>query len=109
MITHSKPWIIDADRYAVDTVLAGGLIAQGEHVRELERECARYLSTADAVAVGSGTAALILALRALQLTEGAEISVPTYVCRNVVEAVITVGCSPVLCDVGDTWNVTVEL
>jgi UDP-4-amino-4-deoxy-L-arabinose-oxoglutarate aminotransferase len=109
MITHSKPWIIDADRYAVDTVLAGGLIAQGEHVRELERECARYLSTADAVAVGSGTAALILALRALQLTEGAEIILPTYVCRNVVEAVITVGCSPVLCDVGDTWNVTVEL
>lgn len=108
MITHSKPWINDVDRKAIDSILASGMIAQGQQVRQFEEMCARFLCVNDAVAVSSGTAALILALKALGLPEGAEVILPTYVCKNVAQAIVSTGYVPVLCDVGDEWNMTPE-
>jgi dTDP-4-amino-4,6-dideoxygalactose transaminase len=61
MVTHSKPWINESDRRAVDEVLTSGMIAQGRQVRQFEQEIAKYLNWADGVAVNSGTGALVLA------------------------------------------------
>ena len=108
MIPHSKPWITDDDRKAIEIVLKTGMISQGEEVKRFERMCAQYLGSAHAVATASGTAALVLALRALELEKGAEVVVPTYVCKSVGEAVLTAGLRPVLCDSGPSWNMTVE-
>ncbi len=83
MIPHSKPWITDDDRKAIEIVLKTGMISQGEEVKRFERMCAQYLGSAHAVATASGTAALVLALRALELEKGAEVVVPTYVCKSV--------------------------
>jgi UDP-4-amino-4-deoxy-L-arabinose-oxoglutarate aminotransferase len=108
MIAHSKPWITDSDLRAVDTVLTSGMIAQGKLVREFEVKVAQYLGVADGVAVNSGTAALVLALKALGVGPNCEVIIPTYVCKSVAEAVISAGARPILCDVGDEWNMTVE-
>jgi UDP-4-amino-4-deoxy-L-arabinose-oxoglutarate aminotransferase len=50
----------------------------------------------------------VLALKALDIGAGDEVILPTYVCRNVLEAVVSSGAQPVLCDVGDGWNMTAE-
>ena len=106
MIPHSKPWITDKDLKAVSSVLRGGRIDQNHRVRLFEKACAQYLGVPDAVAVGSGTAALTLALCALELKTRKEVVLPTYVCRNVMEAILTAGYLPVLCDVGESWTIS---
>jgi UDP-4-amino-4-deoxy-L-arabinose-oxoglutarate aminotransferase len=106
MIPHSKPWITEKDLKAVRSVLKEGMIAQNHQVRLFEKTCAQYLGVPDGVATGSGTAALTLALHALDLKPVTEVVLPTYVCRNVAEAVLTMGYSPVLCDVGKHWTMT---
>jgi perosamine synthetase len=108
MIAHSKPWITTCDRRAVDAVLVSGMLAQGKLVQEFEARVAQYLGASGGVAVSSGTAALILALKALRVGGTDEVILPTYVCRSVLEAVISTGAKPVLCDIGDEWNMTVE-
>ncbi len=108
MISHSKPWLIDADRQAVDRVLLSGMLTQGNLTDEFEASAALYLGSAGSVATGSGTSALMLALKSLRVEARAEVILPTYVCRSVIEAVVGVGATPVLCDVGDYWNMTPE-
>lgn len=106
MITHSKPWITEADREAVGRVLSGGMVARGRVAEEFEAAAAGYLGASDGVAAASGTAALLLTLRALGVGAGDEVILPTYVCKSVHEVVTTLGARGVLCDVGDDWNMT---
>jgi UDP-4-amino-4-deoxy-L-arabinose-oxoglutarate aminotransferase len=108
VIPHSKPWITEADQKAVVDVLNSRMIAQGDQVRLFEETCARYLGVPNGVAMGSGTAALTLALWALGLKKGGEVILPTYVCKNVAEAILNAGCVPVFCDVGHHWNMTAK-
>lgn len=106
MITHSKPWITEADRERVGRVLSGGMLAQGRLVEEFEARACDYLGARGGVAAASGTAALLLTLKALGVGAGREVILPTYVCKSVLEVVTTLGATPVLCDVGQDWNMT---
>jgi perosamine synthetase len=108
MIPHSRPWITDSDRKALDAALGDDMIAQGERVSELEQRMASAAGASGAVAVASGTAALTIALHALGQPPGAEVVVPTYVCVNVLQAVTAAGYRAVLCDVGEEWTMTPE-
>jgi UDP-4-amino-4-deoxy-L-arabinose-oxoglutarate aminotransferase len=108
IIPHSRPWIDESDLRAVRDILLGEMIAQGAEVRSFENTFAEYVGCSRGVATGSGTAALVLALRALRVSAGNEVILPTYTCRNVLDAVRAVGASPVLCDVGADWNMTAE-
>lgn len=107
-IAHSRPWITEADHRAVSEVLASNMLAQGEEVQTLERTLADWVAAAGGVATTSGSAALVLALRALGVGAGDEVVLPTYVCRSVLEAVLAVEGVPVLCDVGEEWVTTAE-
>lgn len=108
MIPHSKPWITEADLAAASEVLASAMLGQGEKTRQLEHALSEWVGGEDGVAVGSGSAALALAMLALGIGRGDEVVVPGYVCTSVVEAVLTVGATPVLCDVGEDWVVSHE-
>ena len=105
-IPHSCPWITDEDVVAVSDVLMSSMIGQGERVRCLERRLAAWLHATDAVAVGSGSAGIVLALHGLGVGLGDQVILPTYVCRSVLEAILAVGAQPVLCDVGPEWVMT---
>ena len=107
-IPHSRPDITSEDVSAVECVLRSGMVAAGEKVGEFERAVASTSRAAGAVVTSSGTAALTLALESLELPRGAEVIIPTYVCRNVRDAVLQGGFRPVLCDVGEHWNITPE-
>lgn len=108
MIVHSRPSTDASDLSAIRDVLHTGMIAQGELVKEFEDKVARYVGVLGGVAVASGTAALMLSLRSLDIGPNDEVIAPTYVCKNVLEAILSIGARPVLCDVGDEWAMTVE-
>lgn len=108
LIPHSRPWITKHDRLAVQAVLRSGMISQGTHVSEFESAVQKYIGVDYAIAQASGTAALILGLKALDIAKGDEVILPTYVCRSVLEAVLSVGASAVLCDVDETCVMTAK-
>ncbi len=108
-ILHSKPWVTETDMKAVSDVLNTGMLAQGEITKEFERAIVGWVEVEnDGVAVGSGSAAILLALKALNVGAGDEVILPTYVCSTVLEVVLTSGAKPALCDVGGDWIVTSE-
>lgn len=79
------------------------MVAEGPKVRQFEVAVADYLGLAGAMATSSGTTALFLALRTLEIGPGDEIILPTYVCRSVMDAVCWTGATPVLCDISNDW------
>lgn len=107
-ITHSKPWITDADREALNDVLATGMLAQGDLARELEHTLSSWVKCAGGVAAGSGSAALVMALHGVGVRAGDEVVLPSYVCRSVLEAVLAAGGVPILCDIGKNWVITAD-
>ena len=100
-VPHSRPWIIEDDLAAVRQTLASGMIGQGGVTAEFEARISDWVGGAGAVAVASGSAALVLALQALECGPGDEVVLPTYVCRHVLEAVTSVGSTGVFSDVRD--------
>ena len=63
----ARPDLGDAELAAVADVLASGQLTMGPQVDAFEAAVARAVGTAEAVAVSSGTAALHLAVLALEL------------------------------------------
>ena len=92
---HSIQQEIDA---AIHKTLESGSLVLGPNVTKLEEEIAEYIGVSHAVGVASGTDALILALRALEIRPGDEVILPTYTFFATVEAVMHVGATPVFVD-----------
>jgi dTDP-4-amino-4,6-dideoxygalactose transaminase len=84
---------------AIHSVLESGHFVGGEWVEKFEQEFAQYAGAQYAVGVGSGTAALELALRAKGIGAGDEVIVPANTFFATAEAVTNVGAKPVFADV----------
>jgi dTDP-4-amino-4,6-dideoxygalactose transaminase len=84
---------------AAARVLDSGRFVLSEEVRCFEQEFAQAVGTAYAVGVASGTDALELALRALDIGAGDEVVTQANTCVPTVAAVTRAGATPVLCDV----------
>jgi dTDP-4-amino-4,6-dideoxygalactose transaminase len=74
----------------IDRSLAEGQVAQGENVEEFERAFAEYTGARHAVAVGSGGAALEVAMRLLDV-RGREVLVPTNTFAATATSVVLAG------------------
>ncbi|HXH73039.1 MAG TPA: DegT/DnrJ/EryC1/StrS family aminotransferase [Mariprofundaceae bacterium] len=80
-------------------VLESGHTAMGDAAARLEHEIAARLECKHAVAVDSGTSAIMLALRALRLEcRITRVGLPAYCCSSVLYAVRAAGMEPVLMD-----------
>ena len=87
-------------------VFESGMLTMGPKVAEFEAEIARLCETEHALAVTSGTAALHLAVLALELEPGDEVLVPAYTFPATANVVALAGLTPVLADVDpETMNV----
>jgi perosamine synthetase len=98
MIPHSRPTVGDLEAAAAAAVIHSGQLAQGRQVEAFEAETAERLGRRHAVAVSSGTAALMLTLRALDV-KGGRVLLPSYVCSALLHAVHHAGATAVLADV----------
>ncbi|MEO5956711.1 MAG: DegT/DnrJ/EryC1/StrS family aminotransferase [Nitrospiraceae bacterium] len=106
IISHSRPAIDEEDLRATAEVLRSGQIAQGPWVERFERDMASFVGVWGGVAVSSGTAALELALRALDIGVGDEVIMPSYVCPAPWLATQRVGAQARLVDIDlNTFNI----
>jgi len=103
-IPHSKPTLGKEEAAAAAEVVRSGYLAEGQRTVALETTLAETIGVKHAAAVNSGSSALHLALLALDVAEGDEVVVPSYVCTAVLNAVNYVGATPVLADVDDSLN-----
>lgn len=93
---------------AIEKVMMHGRFVIGPEVDDFEQRVAQYTNTKYAVAVSSGTDALILALRALGIALGDEVIIPAMTFVATANAVKLVGASPRLADINDDFNISIE-
>jgi dTDP-4-amino-4,6-dideoxygalactose transaminase len=86
---------------AIDGVLATGLILNSPELDIFEKQVVAYCGTSYAIGVGSGTAALYLALKALRIGPGDEVILPALSFVGTANAVAAVGARPVFVDIRD--------
>ena len=94
-------------RQRMGEVVERGTYILGPEVEAFEQELGAYLGVEHVVGVANGTDALTIALRAMGVTPGDAVVVPSFTFYATAEAVVTAGARPVFCDVDrDTRNVT---
>jgi len=89
----------------VERTLASGSYIGGGEIEALEQDLAKLCETREAVALNSGTDALIFALRALGIGPGDEVITPPNSFVASTGAVIQVGATPVFVDVQPDQNI----
>ena len=90
---------------AIEQVLASGCWVGGEAIARFEAAVARRSGVEHAVAVGSGTDALLLGLRALGIGAGDEVITAPNSFISTAAAIVHAGARPVFVDVGEDQNI----
>jgi dTDP-3-amino-3,4,6-trideoxy-alpha-D-glucose transaminase len=106
---NADPELLEELLGTVREVAEQGAFTLGHHVEAFEQDFAAYCETDFAIGVSSGTEALALALRALEIGPGDEVIVPSNSFIATAEAVSAVGATPVPVDVDpDSHLITAE-
>jgi perosamine synthetase len=95
----AKPLIGEEERRAVMEVMESGQLAQGPRTELFENAFAAYIGTKHAVAVNSGTAALIVALQAHGVGPGDEVITTPFSFIATATSIIACGATPVFADI----------
>ena len=96
-------------KYVTDCINTGWISSEGPYIKKFEHEFAKYVGKEFGIAVSNGSAALDIAIKALNFEIGTEIIMPTFTIISPAQSVITNGCIPVLIDSHpDNWNMDVS-
>src|SRR5450432_2504828 len=104
-IPFNRPEIDDAEIGEVVSTLRSGWLTTGERTAQFQEDFRAYTGARHALALSSCTAALHVALAALNIGPGDEvITTPLTFCATV-SAILHVGATPVLADVMEDGNI----
>jgi perosamine synthetase len=105
VISITEVHIDDETEQRVLEVLRSGQLAQGPQVAELERLFASVHGVEHAIAVSSGTTALVAALQALGVGPGDEVVTSPFTFVATLNAILDCGATARFADIGDDYNV----
>ncbi len=110
MIPVSRPLFGEQEkRNLVECIDTGWISSEGPFVSRFETLFQNACDRRHGVAVCNGSAALDLALSALQLDEGDEVILPSFTIISCVQAVLRAGAIPVPIDCdAETWTIKAE-
>lgn len=97
----------EIDAAYFDIMSKGDLIDRGQ-LKSFEENLAKFVGTKYAVGLNSGYDALHVSLRAAGIKQGDEVIVPSHTFVATCSAVVNVGATPVLVDVGKDFNIDVN-
>ena len=106
----SSPYITKKDINSVNQTLKSGWISSdGPEIKKFEKKFSRFVDRKYSVAVSSGTAALEIAIKALNIKENDEVLIPNFTIISNALAVVRQQAKPVLidCNLRD-WNIKIE-
>ena len=110
MINITKIFIDKKTEDEVKKVLLSGFLAQGERVKELERQLCDINRTKYAAVVNSGTAALHTALASLGLKKGDEVITTPFSFIATANTILMCNAKPVFVDIKEgTFNIDPDL
>ena len=107
-IPFSPPYITEAVINEVTDSLRSGWITTGHKVKALEDEIKKFSGATEVLCVNSWTSGAMLMLHWLGVKAGDEVIVPAYTYSATALAVLHVGATPVMVDVEDDFNISVE-
>ena len=110
MIPVNEP-LLDGDelRLLRECIETGWISSEGPFVSRFEEQFAARMGRHYGVAVANGTAALEIAVAALDLGPGDEVIMPAFTIISCAGAIVRAGAVPVLVDADPaTWNMRVE-
>ena len=95
---------------AIAQTIATSSFITGPDVTRFEKEFAAYVGAQDCASTGSGTTALLCALRALAVGPGDEVITTPHTFVATTEAIVSVGATPVFVDIDpDTHLINLDL
>lgn len=89
---------IDINQAIADSVVNSSFIT-GPDTTKFEKEFSKYVGAEDCAATGSGTTALLCAMRALGIGPGDEVLTTPHTFVATTEAIVSVGATPVFIDI----------
>jgi len=109
-IPVNTPLINNQDALVVSkTIKSGWVSSEGPSVKEFENKLSKFLNRKFGCAVSSGTAALEIAIRSLDLKKNDEVIMPSFTIISNAMAIVKSLAKPILVDVNlDTWNIKIE-
>lgn len=107
----NTPYISKLEKkYVNDVLLSGWLSINGTHTRVFEKKFNKFLGTKFTIAVQSGTAALHVALKSIDIKKDDKIIVPNYTCVSNISVLSQLLAKPIIIDVEkETFGLDVEL
>lgn len=99
----AKPWIGDEEALPAAEAIRSGWLIQGPKVAAFEERFAGMVGARHAIAVNSGSSALLVAMGGLGLGPGDEIVAPDMTFVSTASAALFLGAVPRFCDVEMTW------
>jgi len=106
-VPRCRPTLTKKARAAAESVMDSGKFVKGPEAKALEEDFARYCGVDYAIAVNSGTSALYMSLRALDLKFSDDVIIPVNSFMATANAVANV-CQPVFVDIDETANISVD-
>jgi perosamine synthetase len=97
------------EKYLLECLRTGWISSEGPFIKKFEEKFATYVSREYGIAVSNGSAALDVAIQALDLKKGDEVILPTFTIISPAQSIVRAGGVPVLIDCDkNTWNMDVE-
>ncbi|MCB9032268.1 MAG: DegT/DnrJ/EryC1/StrS family aminotransferase [Chitinophagales bacterium] len=96
--------------YVSECIKTNWISSEGPFINKFEEGFSNYIGMQHGIAVANGSAALDIAIKALNISNGDEVIMPTFTIISPAQSIVTNGAIPVLVDANpNTWNIDVNL